>query len=164
MGTTSFSGPIVTTEAGITSAGNVAVTGNITATGTVTSTGALSGSGSVLVLTGLVGFANDGSPVTLGTLPANAQVLEVWVDVLTAFDSSGTDLIDVGISTDVDEFVLNVDVSSAGRTVGSSTASVPLADWDDVGGTAVTAVAQYDQSVADATAGSARVTILYKQA
>lgn len=108
----------------------------------------------------LVGFADDGSAVDICTVPANSQIIEIYVDVLTAFDDTGTDLLDIGKSGAADHFANDLDLSSAARLLGSSDAS-QLANYDDIGTAQVTIQATYTGQNSDAAAGSARVTVLY---
>ncbi len=108
----------------------------------------------------LLSYTDASSAIDVCTLPANSQIIDIYVDVLTAFNSSGTDLLDIGKSGDADHFANDLDLSSAARLLGSSDVS-QLANYDDIGTSQVTVQATYTQSVADASAGSARITVLY---
>lgn len=108
----------------------------------------------------LIGFADAASAVDICSIPANSQILEIYVDIFTAFDSSGTDLLDIGVDGDADKFANDLDLSSAARLLGSSDVS-QLAEYDDIGTAQITIQGTYTQSVADASAGSCRVTVLY---
>lgn len=107
----------------------------------------------------IITFADAGTAVEVGNIPPNSIIVDIKVTIGTAFNSSGTDLVDVGTSADDDHFAAAVDVSSAGQAtvtqlnngaVLSSTASTPIE-------------ALYAQSVADADAGSGYVTVVYDQ-
>jgi len=108
----------------------------------------------------LISFSDAGSAVNVCVLPAKSQILEIYVDVYTAFNSSGTDLLDIGVSGTANLFADNLDLSSAARLRGSSDVS-QLANYDDIGDAQITVQALYTQSVADAAAGSARITVVY---
>lgn len=109
--------------------------------------------GVTLTLQGTVAYT-DTTAKTLGTLPAGARILDIIVDVETAFNSSGTDLLDLGKTGTANHYINDLDIAATGRkaptltNLGKST-------------TPITVIATYVQSVADATTGSATVTILY---
>ena len=100
----------------------------------------------------------DTTSVSLGFLPANATVIGARVLVTTAFDSSGTDLIDIGVNGTANNIADDVDVSSTGSasvTLGAAAGAVQSSSDP----TEITAI--FAQSVADATAGSAEVIVEY---
>lgn len=105
----------------------------------------------------------DTTSKTLFVLPATAQILEVYVDVTTLFNSSGTDTVSVGTSLSATAFVNAADVSTAGRKLGSAGGATQLTNYTTVGATPVTVLGIYAQSVADANAGAATVTVVYVQ-
>ena len=53
--------------------------------------------------------------IALGTIPAHSYIHRILIDVDTAFDDSGADTIEMGISTDHNKFGLSTDVSTTGR-------------------------------------------------
>lgn len=114
----------------------------------------------VLSQTGTIAYTDAGSAVDICVLPAGSQILEITVDVTTAFNSSGTDLLDLGKSGAATQFADDLDLSSAGRVLASSDAS-QLANYANIGTTDVTLQALYTQSVADSSAGAARITVTY---
>jgi hypothetical protein len=142
MATTTFSGPI---RAGTVREGASANVGNV-----------------VLSQTGSIAYTDDGTAVAIGTIPASSQIIEIYVDVTTAFDGTGTDLVDLGDGTTANLYADNLDVASAARVLASSDAS-QLAELADVGTSDVTVYATYTDSNGDAAAGAATITILYKQ-
>lgn len=142
MATTTFSGPI---RAGTVREGASANVGNV-----------------VLSQTGSIAYTDAGTAVAIGTIPANSQIIEIYVDVTTAFDGTGTDLVDLGDGTTANLYADNLDVASAARVLASSDAS-QLAELADVGTSDVTVYATYTDSNGDAAAGAATITILYKQ-
>ncbi len=112
------------------------------------------------VQSALVAYTDDGVAVDIGVLPANSQIIEIYVDVLTAFNDTGTDLLDLGVSGAAERYAADLDLSSAARLLASSDVS-QLAELDDIGSSQVTVQALYTGQNSDASAGSARVTILY---
>lgn len=109
----------------------------------------------VFCVRGDVAFGDDGSAVTLGIIPAGAEVVGITVDVTTAFDDTGTDLLDVGTSSTGTHFRADLDVSATGQT---------LTGWSNLGGVGtspITATAQYDGANGDSTAGACTVAIFY---
>lgn len=115
----------------------------------------------ILVQTATVAYTNT-TAKNLFILPAGSQVLSVIVDVTTAFDSSGTDLLDIGTTASGALYVNDLDVSSTGHNVCTLVAA-NLASILNVGTSDVTVTATYAQSVADAANGAATVTVLYIQ-
>lgn len=105
-------------------------------------------------------FGDFGTTVTVGKIPAGASVIGGGVHVTTAFNSSGTDLLNVGFigaTTDADAYATLLTMAAVGY--------IPL---DELGATtniqgAVehTVTCAPAQSVADATAGEAWVIIQY---
>ncbi len=115
----------------------------------------------VLSQTNTITFA-DTTAKNLFVLPANAQIVEVYVDVSTAFNSSGTDLITVGTAADPDAYVDDANGATTGRKLGSADATA-LANMATVGTADALIQAVFTQSVADANAGAARITVVYVQ-
>ncbi|MDX1746608.1 MAG: hypothetical protein R3324_11775 [Halobacteriales archaeon] len=97
----------------------------------------------------------DTTAKDLFDLPANAVIVGILVDVTTAFDDTGTDLLDIGKTGTADHFKDDLDVSSAGQTVNG------WSNLGDVGTSPVTVTATFTGSNADAAAGAATVTFLW---
>jgi hypothetical protein len=105
-------------------------------------------------------FADFGTTVTVGVMPANACVIGGGVHVTTAFNSSGTEVLDVGFigsTTDADGYATDLTLTAVGFIA-----------LDELGSTAnimqtvdTTVTCAPAQSVADATAGVAEVIVLY---
>lgn len=93
-------------------------------------------------------------------LPVNSQLLDVFVDTLTAFNSATSATLSVGTSTGGTQYVSGVNVKTAGRSTTTHTAA-QLAAMDDIG-TNIAVVATVT-SVGQPTAGQARVTYIYVQ-
>lgn len=109
----------------------------------------------------------DTSNKTMGVVPANANVIDAQLVVTTAFNSSGTDALDCGTTSgDPDEYVDNLDASAAGMNRAGDAADMPIAPGageipTDVGGSDITVLCKFTQSVADATAGAATFVLHY---
>jgi len=102
----------------------------------------------------------DSSAVTIGTIPANSQIVDINIDVTTAFDAGSTNTMTVGKTGSANAFVTATSVGSAGRASVASTGTYSA--WADTGSSEVTATATFAQTGTAATAGAARVTIVYK--
>lgn len=92
------------------------------------------------------------------TLPKNAQIIAIYEDTLTAWDSVTSAGMTVGSTAGGTEYVSSVDVKSNGREAPTLTAA-QLAAMDDIG-TNTTVYIRVAQ-VGGTTAGQARVTVLY---
>lgn len=105
-------------------------------------------------------FADFGTTVTVGKIPAGASVIGGGVHVITAFNSSGTDLLDVGFigsTTDADGYATDLDISSVGfKALDELGATTNIQQTVDTTVTCAPA-----QSIADATAGVADVIVTY---
>ena len=131
-------------------------------TGTVATTARQTQEQSVKTLRKRITFANYATTVTVGIIPAGASVIGGGIHVVTAFNSSGTDLADVGF--------IGSTTNAAGYASALSMAAVGFIALDDLATTAniqqtvdTTVTVTPTQSVADATAGVADVIILYVQ-
>tara|TARA_R110000868_G_scaffold126363_1_gene333368 strand:- start:1526 stop:1915 length:390 start_codon:yes stop_codon:yes gene_type:complete len=100
------------------------------------------------------------SPVTISTIPANSQIVDVNIDIITAFDAGTTNTISVGKTGSAAAFVAATDAGTAGRASVATTGVYSA--WEDVGTSDVVATATFAQTGTAATAGSAIVTIVYK--
>ena len=104
--------------------------------------------GVLSAITTTIAYTDTGA-VTVGTIPANAQIINVHIDVTTAFNAGTTNTVTVGKT------------GSAGRSSVATTGVYSA--WADVGSSDVTyATVTYSQTGTAATAGAARVTIIYK--
>jgi hypothetical protein len=105
-------------------------------------------------------FADLGTVVTVGYLPANASVIGGGVHVTTAFNSSGTDLLDVGFigsTTDDDAYATDLTLAGVGFiALDELAATTNIKQTVDA-----TVTCSPAQSVADATAGVAEVYVTY---
>ncbi len=102
----------------------------------------------------------DASAVTIATIPANSQIVDINIDVTTAFNAGTTNTVTVGKSGSAAAFVTATSVGSAGRASVASTGVYSA--WADTGSSDVSATVTFAQTGTAATAGAARVTIVYK--
>jgi hypothetical protein len=114
----------------------------------------------VLSQTVLINF--DATLVQNGTvyLPNDSQIVDILVDVLTAYNSATTATLTVGTASAGTTYASGVNAKTAGRVRPTFTAA-QLAAMDDIdtNGTVVATVT----SVGQPTAGQVRVTYLYVQ-
>lgn len=94
------------------------------------------------------------------TLPANAQILNIFCDVLTAYDSATSATLTIGTAAGGTTYASGVNAKTAGRTTPTFTAA-QLAAMANIGST--TSVVATVTSVGQPTAGQVRVTIQYVQ-
>lgn len=107
-----------------------------------------------------ISFADYGTTVNVGTIPAGASVTGGGVHIITAFNSSGTDLLNVGFigsTTDADGYATLLTLAAVGWIVLDELATTT--NIQQTVDTIVTCAPA--QSVADATAGVADVIIFY---
>ena len=149
MGTTTFSGPI--------KAGTIPVTTGTTAGTDIKNTGQVLMSQSFSFAYTVEGTATD----TTVVIPANSQIVSVDVNVETAFNDSGSDLLEVGSSADTDLYVNDVSIAAIGK-IALGTAAL-CANWKDIGTTDIVVGYIYNGANNDASAGAATVTINYLQ-
>ena len=115
--------------------------------------------GVLSAITGTVAYT-DSSAVTIGSVPAGSQIVNVNIDVTTAFNAASTNTFTVGKSGSAAAFVAATSVGSAGRASVATTGVYSA--WADVGTYDVPVTVTYAQTGTAATAGAARVTIVYR--
>jgi hypothetical protein len=93
-------------------------------------------------------------------IPASSQIVDFYVDVLTAYDSATSATLSAGTASGGTQYLSGVSVKTAARRPNGFSAA-QLAAMDDVG-TNRTVVATVT-SVGQPTAGQVRVTMLYVQ-
>ena len=149
MGTTTFSGPI--------KAGTIKETTGATLGSDVKNTGQV-----VMSQQFSVAFGQEGSDVTTTTvIPANSQIISIDINVETAFNDSGTDLLDIGIVGNSDLYVDDAVISAIGPVALGTTGL--CSTWKDVGTSDVKIAFIYNGANQDASAGACTVTITYAQ-
>ena len=149
MATTTFSGPI--------KAGTISNTTGTTAGTDIKNTGQVLMSQSFSFAYGTEGSATD----TTVVIPANSQIVSIEVNVETAFNDTGSDLLEVGSSADTDLYVNDVSIAAIGK-IALGTAAL-CANWKDIGTTDIVVGYIYNGANNDASAGAATVTISYLQ-
>ena len=149
MTTTTFSGPI--------KAGTISNTTGTTVGTDVKNTGQVLMSQSFSFDYSVEGTATD----TTVVIPANSQIVRIDVNVETAFNDSGNDLLEVGSSADTDLYVNDVSIAAIGK-IALGTAAL-CANWKDIGTSDIKIGYIYNGANNDASAGAATVTISYLQ-
>ena len=149
MATTTFSGPI--------KAGTISNTTGTTVGDDVKNTGQVLMSQTFSFDYTVEGAATDTNVV----IPANSQIVSVDVNVETAFNDSGADVLEVGSSADTDLYVNDTDISAVG-SIAMGTAAL-CANWKDIGTSDIRVGYIYNGANNDASAGAATVTINYLQ-
>ena len=149
MAQTTFSGPI--------KAGTISNT-----TGTIVGTD-VKNTGQVLMSQSFsFTFATEGAATdTNVVIPANSQIVSVDVNVETAFNDTGADILEVGSSADTDLYVNDTVISAVGSI--AMGAAALCANWKDIGTSDVRIGFIYNGANDDASAGAATVTINYLQ-
>ena len=104
----------------------------------------------------------NASAVTIATIPANSQIVDIFIDVTTAFNAATTNTVTVGKTGSAAAFVTSTSVGSLGRASVASTGVYSA--WADTGTSDISTTITYSQTGTAATAGAARVTIVYKYA
>ena len=102
----------------------------------------------------------DSSAVAIATIPANSQIVDINIDVTTAFNAGTTNTVTVGKTGSAAAFVAATSVGSAGRASVATTGVYSA--WADTGSSDVSATVTFSQTGTAASAGAARVTIVYK--
>ena len=93
-------------------------------------------------------------------LPANAQIVDIIADVLTAFNSGTSATLTVGTAAAGSQYAGSIDAKTAGRTYPTYSAA-QLAAMDNIGSnTSVVATITPDGAT---SAGQVRVTLQYVQ-
>src|SRR6478736_890766 len=105
-------------------------------------------------------YADRGTTITVGYIPAGASVIGGGVHIVTAFNGSGTDLLDVGFigaTTDPDAYATGLTLAAVGY--------IPL---DELGATTniqqvdnATVTCLYTDENSNATTGAADVIVLF---
>ena len=149
MANTTFSGPIL--------AGTIKNTTGTTVGTDVKNTGQVLMSQSFSFDYTVEATATDTSVV----IPADSQIVRIDVNVETAFNDSGTDILEVGSSADTDLYVNDVSIAAVGK-IALGTAAL-CANWKDIGTSDIRIGYIYNGANNDASAGAATVTISYLQ-
>jgi hypothetical protein len=112
----------------------------------------------LLSQTALIGFDADLTQEATFVLPKDGQIVDIVVDVLTAYNSATSATLTVGSASAGTQYAGSVDAKTAGR-VRPTFSAAQLTAMDDID-TNTTAYATVT-SVGQPTAGSVRVTVVY---
>ncbi len=93
-------------------------------------------------------------------IPANCRILDILVDVITAYDSATSATLSVGTAAAGTQYASGVNAKTTGRTRPTFT-TAQLTNMDST--STNTSVVATVTSVGQPTAGSTRITILYVQ-
>jgi len=104
----------------------------------------------------------NATAVTIATIPAGAQIVDINIDVTTAFNAATTNTVTVGTSASAAAYVTSTSVGAAGRASVATTGVYSA--WANTGSSDVSATITFSQTGTAASAGAARVTIVYKYA
>jgi hypothetical protein len=104
----------------------------------------------------------NATAVTIATIPAGAQIQNIHIDVTTAFNAGTTNTVTVGTSASAAAYVTSTSVGTLGRASVATTGVYSA--WANTGSSDVSATITFSQTGTAATAGAARVTIIYKYA
>lgn len=115
--------------------------------------------GVLTAITGTVVFGNA-TAVTIGSVPAGAQIVNIHIDTTTAFNAGTTNTMTVGTSGSAAAYAATTAVGPLGRASMATTGVYSA--WPTVGASDVTVTANYSQTGTAATTGAATVTIVYK--
>jgi len=108
--------------------------------------------------TALINFNTTLTSEAVFVLPKDGQIVDVVVDVLTAYNSDTSATLTVGSASAGTRYAGSVDAKTAGRVRPTFTAA-QLAAMDDIDGN--TSVYATVTSVGQPTAGQVRVTVAY---
>ena len=115
--------------------------------------------GMLSAITTTIAFSNT-TAVSIGTLPANSQIVDINIDTTTGFNAGTTNTVTVGKTGSAAAYVTATDVGTAGRESVATTGVYSA--WANTGATEVDATVTFAQTGTAASAGAARVTIVYK--
>lgn len=115
--------------------------------------------GVLTAITGSVVFGNA-TAVTIGSVPAGAQIINIHIDTTTAFNAGTTNNMTIGTSASAAAYVATTAVGPTGRASAATTGVYSA--WPTVGASDVTLTATFSQTGTAATTGAAIVTVLYK--
>ena len=147
MGTTTFSGPI--------KAGTIRETTGTTLGSDVLNTGFVQ-----MVQSKSVALTGATANTTVAVIPANSQIVDVKLDVITASDDTNAATVSVGTDANGTAFIASSNAKAVARTTPVDAAIPNLAD---IGTTDANVVAVFTATDGDGTNGEAIVTVQYVQ-
>ena len=107
-------------------------------------------------LTKAITYADNGSTLDMGYVPAGAYVIRAGVVVSTAFDGNSSNVLDIGTSTDTDGFATDLALGTIGVIVADE-----MATTNDAYCAADTLIQCVVVSTASASAGAGMVWVEY---
>jgi hypothetical protein len=140
MATTTFSGPIKA--------------GSIREGADVNTGFTLMAQSAIVTMTGA-----DAQTTTIGTVPANSQIVSIVLSVTTANDDTTASTVKVGTSADDNAFLAATSVQSTGTTFSGTMTSASA----DIGTSDQDIIATFNATDEDGTAGVGQATVLYIQ-
>jgi len=147
MGTTTFSGPI--------KAGTIRETTGTTLGSDVLNTGFVQ-----MVQSKSVALTGATANTTVAVIPANSQIVDVKLDVITASDDTNAATVSVGTDANGTAFIASSNAKAVARTTPIDAAIPNLAD---IGTTDANVVAVFTATDGDGANGEAIVTVQYVQ-
>ena len=148
MGTTTFSGPI--------KAGTIKETTGTTIGENVQNTGFVQ-----MVQSKSVALTGATANTQVGVIPANSQIINVYLDVIVAANDSNAATVSVGTDANATAYIASSNAKATGRTTAVNAAIV--ASFSDVGTSDSNVVARFVATDGNGTAGEAIVTVEYIQ-
>jgi hypothetical protein len=104
-----------------------------------------------------ISYTQEGVDVYVGTLPKGAEIVGWVLNVTTAFNDSGTDLLDIGDATTGNRFANDISLATAGQVV---TGFDPDELFTELtGDTGI--LARYTGQNDNASAGAATIAVYY---
>ena len=114
------------------------------------------------VLTQRKAIVKNTTPQTLFKLPAYSQIIDIFVDVITAWDSATSAVLTIGKTGSTTLFSSSIDIkNNTGRIAIPVTAAMATAIYG-IGATDVTVIATLVETGV-ATVGAAKITVVYAQ-
>jgi hypothetical protein len=134
--------------------------GSTLRTGSDTLTDSVDGGYVVVSQSNTIAQNSTSAVSTTFTLPASSQIINVFIDVLTAFNSATSATLTMGTAAAGTQYVSGVDAKTAGRAAPTLTAT-QLSNMASIGTN--TSVVATVTPVGATSAGSVRVTVVYAQ-
>ena len=147
MGTTTFSGPI--------KAGTIKETTGTTLGSDVLNTGFVQ-----MVQSKSISAIGASANTTVATIPANSQIINVTMDIVTVNDDTTAATVSVGTAANGTAFIAATDAQAIARTEPVAAAIPALAD---VGTSDINVIGVFTATDGDGTTGEAIVTVTYVQ-
>ena len=148
MGTTTFSGPI--------KAGTIKETTGTTIGENVQNTGFVQ-----MIQSKSVVLSGATANTRVGVIPANSQIVNVFLDVIVAANDTNAATVSVGTDANATAYIASSNAKATGRT--SAVNAAIVASFSDVGTSDSNVVGVFTGTDGDGTTGEAIVTVQYVQ-